>query len=96
MQKNKLNLHICGIHLLNSYKTVVSHLNSEFVSSLKCFFRLLYPFALCFKLSLLTDSNFGFYLICLHEQQNCIIMNMITDLDVSSPPFYVKYVNSSL
>ena len=27
MQKNKLNLHICGIHLLNPYKTVVSHLN---------------------------------------------------------------------
>jgi len=28
MQKNKLNLHICGIHLLNPYKTVVSHLKS--------------------------------------------------------------------
>ena len=27
MQKNKLNLHIYGIHLLNPYKTVVSHLN---------------------------------------------------------------------
>ena len=27
MQKNKLNLRICGIHLLNPYKTVVSHLN---------------------------------------------------------------------
>ena len=27
MQKNKLNLHIFGIHLLNPYKTVVSHLN---------------------------------------------------------------------
>ena len=26
MQKNKLNLRICGIHLLNPYKTVVSHL----------------------------------------------------------------------
>ena len=26
MQKNKLNLHICGVHLLNPYKTVVSHL----------------------------------------------------------------------
>ena len=26
MQKNKLNLPICGIHLLNPYKTVVSHL----------------------------------------------------------------------
>ena len=26
MQKNKLNLHIYGIHLLNPYKTVVSHL----------------------------------------------------------------------
>ena len=25
MQKNKLNLRICGIHLLNPYKTVVSH-----------------------------------------------------------------------
>ena len=24
--KFKLNLHICGIHLLNPYKTVVSHL----------------------------------------------------------------------
>ena len=32
MQKNKLNLHICGIHLLNPYKTVVSHL--KFHSSL--------------------------------------------------------------
>ena len=32
MQKNKLNLHICGIHLLNPCKTVVSHLNN---SSLK-------------------------------------------------------------
>ena len=31
MQKNKLNLHIYGIHLLNLYKTVVSHLNSELV-----------------------------------------------------------------
>ena len=30
MQKNKLNLHICGIHLLNPYKTVVSHLNMIF------------------------------------------------------------------
>ena len=28
MQKNKLNLHIYGIHLLNPYKTVVSHLNT--------------------------------------------------------------------
>ena len=27
MQKNELNLHIYGIHLLNPYKTVVSHLN---------------------------------------------------------------------
>ena len=26
MQKNKLNLRICGVHLLNPYKTVVSHL----------------------------------------------------------------------
>mgnify|MGYP000170449072 CR=1 FL=1 len=26
MQKTKLNLHICGIHLLNPCKTVVSHL----------------------------------------------------------------------
>ena len=26
MQKNKLNLYIYGIHLLNPYKTVVSHL----------------------------------------------------------------------
>ena len=26
MQKNKLDLHICDIHLLNPYKTVVSHL----------------------------------------------------------------------
>ena len=28
MQKNKLNLHIYGIHLLNPYKTVVSHLKA--------------------------------------------------------------------
>ena len=27
MQKNKLNLHIYGIHLSNPYKTVVRHLN---------------------------------------------------------------------
>ena len=27
MQKNNLNLRICGVHLLNPYKTVVSHLN---------------------------------------------------------------------
>ena len=26
MQKNNLNLRICGVHLLNPYKTVVSHL----------------------------------------------------------------------
>ena len=26
MQKNKLNLRICGVHLLNPYKTEVSHL----------------------------------------------------------------------
>ena len=25
--KNNLNLRICGVHLLNPYKTVVSHLN---------------------------------------------------------------------
>ena len=29
MQKNKLNLHICGIYLLNPYKTVVSHLKAN-------------------------------------------------------------------
>ena len=29
MQKNKLNLHIYGIHLLNPYKTVVSHLKKH-------------------------------------------------------------------
>ena len=28
MQKNKLNLHIYGVHLLNPYKTVVSHLKT--------------------------------------------------------------------
>ena len=28
MQKNKLNLCICGTHLLNPYKTVKSHLKS--------------------------------------------------------------------
>ena len=27
MQKNKLNLHVYGIHLLNPHKTVVSHLS---------------------------------------------------------------------
>ena len=31
MQKNKLNLRICDIHLLNPYKTVVSHLKSVFL-----------------------------------------------------------------
>ena len=29
MPKNKLNLHIYGIHLLNPYKTVVSHLKQD-------------------------------------------------------------------
>ena len=29
MQKNKLNLHIYGVHLLNPYKTVVSHLKVQ-------------------------------------------------------------------
>ena len=28
-KKDNLNLHIYGIHLLNPYKTVVSHLNSD-------------------------------------------------------------------
>ena len=32
MQKNKLNLHIYGIHLLNPYKTVVSHLKATEIS----------------------------------------------------------------
>ena len=42
MQKNKLNLHIYGIHLLNPYKTVVSHLNFEiiiFCQNLKTYFK---------------------------------------------------------
>ena len=30
MQKNKSNLYICGIHLLNPYKIVVSHLKACF------------------------------------------------------------------
>ena len=30
--KNKLNLHIYGIHLLNPHKTVVSHLKRSLVS----------------------------------------------------------------
>ena len=30
MQENKLNLHIYGIHLLNPYKTIVSHLKPKF------------------------------------------------------------------
>ena len=34
MQKNKLNLRICGIQLLNPYKTVVSHLNYSVVLEL--------------------------------------------------------------
>ena len=34
MQKNKLNLHIYGIHLLNPYKTVVSHLKDQLCSML--------------------------------------------------------------
>ena len=29
--KNKLNLPICGIHLLNPYKTVVSHVNTKYI-----------------------------------------------------------------
>jgi len=37
MQKNKLNLHICGIHLLNPYKTVVSHLKSISINSARDF-----------------------------------------------------------
>ena len=35
MQKNKLNLHIYGAHLLKPYKTVVSHLKSFSVHSRK-------------------------------------------------------------
>ena len=35
MQKNKLNLHISGIHLLNPYKTVVSHLNLTWILNIK-------------------------------------------------------------
>ena len=35
MQKNKLNLHIYGIHLLNPYKTVVSHLKSPVGAGIK-------------------------------------------------------------
>ena len=31
MPKNKLNLRICGVHLLNPYKTVVSHLKHAHV-----------------------------------------------------------------
>ena len=34
MQKNKLNLHIYGIHLLNPYKTVVSHLKVKRLDSI--------------------------------------------------------------
>ena len=34
MQKNRLNLHICGIHLLKPYKTVVSHLKLPWCSYL--------------------------------------------------------------
>ena len=34
MQKNKLNLHIYGIHLLNPYETVVSHLKLQQVSNM--------------------------------------------------------------
>ena len=33
MQKNKLKLHIYGIHLLNPYKTVVSHLNTKKIAA---------------------------------------------------------------
>ena len=35
MQKNKLNLHIYGIHLLNPYKTVVSHLKAQKCKTVK-------------------------------------------------------------
>ena len=37
MQKNKLNLHIYGKHLLNPYKTVVSHLKLLLHSTLREF-----------------------------------------------------------
>ena len=39
MQKNKLNLHIYGIHLLNPYKTVVSHLKSHHCLCFRHFWR---------------------------------------------------------
>ena len=46
MQKNKLNLHIYGIHLLNPYKTVVSHLNSSITLVMANGFAL-YQFLIC-------------------------------------------------
>ena len=33
MQKKKLNLHIYGIHLLNPYETVASHLKKDRTSA---------------------------------------------------------------
>ena len=60
MQKNKLNLHIYGIHLLNPYKTVVSHLKcvphvqhdyfSPFNQSDHCFLALSLPLKSLLKL----------------------------------------------
>ena len=50
MQKNKLNLHIYGIHLLNPYKTVVSHLKRCWRSNGRflviCFSQLIYHISL--------------------------------------------------
>ena len=49
MQKNKLNLHICGIHLLNPDKTVVSHLNIVTTVTLLLTLLLYYPLSLIVK-----------------------------------------------
>ena len=56
MQKNKLNLHIYGIHLLNPYKTVVSHLKLV-VGSLLCSERFFSGFPLPSKIKI---SKFQF------------------------------------
>ena len=60
MQKNKLNFHIYSIHLLNPYKTVVSHLKNTYSRGLLFFggwgwgwgFALFCCFLLCFVLFL--------------------------------------------
>ena len=63
--KNKLNLHIYGIHLLSPYKTVVSHLkflSCYFFSSIETFSMTFFSFGISFIP--LCKSSFLFFFHC--------------------------------